>query len=92
VVVLWACLLKYEEFDPYKSAAEWRPPMNTSKMRQYHSQKNMTGIAISQLGHQNQLISKSTDQQTQQGLVWQHAPYHRAEMHEESLKHEAVAD
>ncbi len=84
VVALRACLLKYEEFDPAQ--------ISSRLAATYENISDATVLKLSKSG-QHSLQSKH-DQLAQQSqneeLDWQHAPYPRAEMHEENLKHEAI--
>jgi hypothetical protein len=80
VVVLRACLLKYEEFDPAQISS-----------RLAATYENIKDTAKPQLGlqmHQDQ--QSQPDDQDQLAADWQYAPYPRAEMYEEGLKHEAI--
>jgi hypothetical protein len=83
VVALQACLMRYEEFDPAQISSQLAA-----------SYKNITDVVISQQESQNpqnpQNQQDQQGQQKQQDLGWTHAPYPRAEMHEENLKHEAI--
>jgi hypothetical protein len=75
VVALRACLLKYQEFEPAQ--------ISSRLAATYENIKDAVNIQHDQENPQ--------DQQTQlHDLDWKHAPYPRAEMHEESLKHEAI--
>ena len=80
VVALRACLLRYEEFDPAQISS-----------RLAATYENIKDGARPQQGKQVQRGQQDQqDQQSQQDLEWKHAPYPRAEMHEEGLKHEAI--
>jgi len=84
VVALRACLLKYKEFEPAQ--------ISSLLAATYENIKDATNSQPNQQAQPNQPNPQSPhDQQTQLiGSDWKHAPYPRAEMHEESLRHEAI--
>lgn len=104
VVVLRACLKKYEEFDPahissrlaatYENIKETTGGTTTKNAREIAAE---TGREASRTqrhqqhqGQQQQYQQGDYEAQNTQAEEWQNAPYPRAEMHEENLKHEAI--
>lgn len=81
VVALRACLLKYEEFDPAQ--------ISSRLAATYENIKAAAKPQRNQHDREHDQPDKPNDS-SQQPSDWQHAPYPRAEMHEESLKHEAI--
>jgi hypothetical protein len=80
VVALRACLLKYNEFDPSQ--------ISSRLAATYENIKDAARPQQDQLTQQDQQSKKN--HQDRLASDWQHAPYPRAEMYEEGLKHEAI--
>lgn len=86
VVALRACLLKYEEFDPTKISSRMAATYENIK----DVARPQQGPAGSENQQDQQDQQDQKDPETRQDLDWQHSPYPRAEMHEDSLKHETI--
>lgn len=83
VVALRACLLKYEEFDPAEISYRMAASYENITDGQTPANNTTTGKNVGK--------AKDGDAaQNQQATDWRHAPYNKAMMHMESLKHEAI--
>lgn len=75
VAALGACLKKFEDFDPAQISS-----------RLAATYENITDGKIPG----DKIFDDTKKEDNDSGLDWQHAPYSKADMHAENLKHEAV--
>ena len=80
-VALRACLLKYKEFDPAEISS-----------RMAASYENITDGQVSSGDNTGGKAQGGDAAKKQQSAEWRFAPYAKAEMHPESLKHGRSAD